>query len=55
MDNINQRVFFGPSFPNDMISNYSLSFLNYNILGNSYGITSLREEVMRYKDEGGAE
>jgi hypothetical protein len=52
MDKINQRVSIGPDYPNDMITGYSLSYINNNLLGKSSGINSLRDEVAKHKLEG---
>jgi hypothetical protein len=52
MDNINQRTAFGTGFPNDLISGYTLSYINFNILKNSYGLSSLRDEVKKHKITG---
>ena len=49
MDRINQRQSLGEAYPNDMVSGYSLSFINYYLLGNSENIISLREQVRNHK------
>jgi len=49
VDRINQRVALGPKYPNDLILQYSLSYINQNILMNSKDISSLREEVKKNK------
>ena len=45
MDSINQRVNWGADVPNDLIDGYTLSFIHSNILSNSYGLSSLRNEI----------
>ncbi|HEX2919697.1 MAG TPA: hypothetical protein VHO50_00890 [Bacteroidales bacterium] len=52
IDNINQYVEVGPEHPNDMISEYSISFINSNLLRNSNDISSLKSEVSKNKLEG---
>jgi len=61
MDNVNQRtniyangvlVWDGSTHPNDMISGYTLSYLQNNILIYSYGISSLRDAVKNHKIAG---
>lgn len=52
VDRINQRVSLGPKYPNDLIMQYSISYINQNILKNSLDINSLREEVKNHKLEG---
>jgi hypothetical protein len=49
MDHINQRVFFGKTYPNDLISGYTLSLINNTLLGNTSGLKSLREEILNHK------
>ena len=63
MDSWNQRnnivdyrgitIHIGSStYPNDRISGYILSYINFNILRNSYGLSSLRDEVKKHKITG---
>jgi len=47
MDNVNQRTSFGPAYPNDLVSGYTLSYLNNNILLNSSCLNDLHNEVKR--------
>jgi len=49
MDNINQRVAYGSGYPNDLISEYTLSYINFYILRNSYGLSSLRDQIKSHK------
>jgi hypothetical protein len=52
VDNINQRLLRGADYPNDLISDYSLAFINNNILMNSTDISSLRTELTKNVIEG---
>jgi len=52
IDNRNQRVLFGSDYPNDLITGYTLSYINYNILRNSYGLSSLHEAIKNNKITG---
>lgn len=62
IDDVNQRnnvylngvlIHYGStSYPNDLISGYTLSFLQDNILTNSRGYSSLRDEVKSHKIAG---
>ena len=52
MDNVNQRDKFGPKYPNDLISGYSLSYIHKNILKNSYNLHNLRDEIKKHKIAG---
>jgi hypothetical protein len=38
-----------PNYPNDRITGYTLSYINSNILRNSYGLSSLRDAVKNHK------
>lgn len=58
IDDFNQRnggTYFGISlagstnFPNDNITGYTLSYINYNILRDSYGLSSLRNAIKSHK------
>jgi hypothetical protein len=51
-DNINQRLLRGMDYPNDLISDYSLEFINKNILMNASDISSLRSELKKNMIEG---
>jgi hypothetical protein len=48
MDDVNQR-YKGAGYPNDLISGYTLSYIQNNILRNSRGYSSLRDEVKSHK------
>jgi hypothetical protein len=61
MDNFNQRnsgniggVWHSGSndFPNDRITGYTIFYIQNNILGDSYGISSLRDAVKNNKISG---
>lgn len=52
VDAVNQREAEGPDHPNDLISQYSISFINQNLLMNSADISSLRREVSKHKVDG---
>lgn len=62
IDNVNQRynVYIGgvivnygsTSYPNDRISGYTLPYIQNNILRNSYGLSSLRDEIKKHKITG---
>lgn len=61
IDDFNQRnggTYFGISlagstnFPNDNITGYTLSYINYHILRDSYGLSSLRDAVKSHKSTG---
>ncbi|MEW5847070.1 MAG: hypothetical protein AB1777_12505 [Bacteroidota bacterium] len=62
IDNSNQRnnvyingaiVHYGSiSYPNDRISGYTLSYIQNNILRNSFGLSSLRDEIKKNKISG---
>jgi len=52
IDNVNQRTIWGANRPNDLITGYTLSYINYNILRNSYGLSSLRNEIKNHKISG---
>ncbi|MBI9056010.1 MAG: hypothetical protein JEY96_19470 [Bacteroidales bacterium] len=45
MDEINQRLIMGVSYPNDLISGFSLSYIQNNILNDAYGLSSLRNAI----------
>ena len=49
VDKINQRISYGPEYPNDLISSYNLQFINYYILENSSGLSSLQDEIKKHK------
>lgn len=58
IDNFNQRNSGSNSgtwhtgstnYPNDRIAGYTLSYINYNILHDSYGLSSLRDAVKSHK------
>jgi hypothetical protein len=51
-DSINQGSLFGPDHPNDLISQYSVSCMNYNLLGSTTDISSLKQEVTVHKLDG---
>jgi hypothetical protein len=51
IDNYNQRE-MGSIYPNDLITGFSLSYLNSNILRDSYGLTSLSAEIKEHKVSG---
>jgi hypothetical protein len=52
MDTVNQENLFGPEYPNDLISQYSLVYLEHNIMTCIADISSLRDEIGRHKLEG---
>lgn len=52
IDKINQRDSYGPGYPNDRISQYSISFINRNLLTKTIDIGTLRNEVYQNKLEG---
>lgn len=52
MDTYIQRVIKGAGYPNDLISGYTLSYIQNNILRNSRGYSSLRDEVKSHKIAG---
>lgn len=52
VDIINQRLANGPAHPNDLISEYSLSYINRYLLVNSVDIASLKAEVSKHRLEG---
>jgi len=52
MDNVNQRTAYGSGYPNDLISGYTLSYINSYILRNSYGLGSLRDQIKSHKITG---
>lgn len=52
VDVVNQRDANGPDHPNDLISQYSISFINQNLLMNSDNVLSLRREVTKHKVDG---
>ncbi|HEX2968581.1 MAG TPA: hypothetical protein VHO46_05705 [Bacteroidales bacterium] len=52
IDIINQRDAKGPDHPNDLISSYTISYINNNLLRNSGSINSLFREVENHKVEG---
>jgi len=39
-------------YPNDRITGYTLSYINFNILCNSYGLSSLHEAIKNHKLSG---
>jgi hypothetical protein len=51
IDDVNQRtIHLGDTqYPNDIVSGYTLEYINQNILPDSYGITSLKGEVKNHK------
>lgn len=49
MDSINQREAEGPGHPNDLITDYTPSYINYNLLMNTTDINSLRQEIEKHK------
>ncbi|NOU19512.1 MAG: hypothetical protein HOO91_18305 [Bacteroidales bacterium] len=51
MDDNNQRT-LSSRLPNDLIKGYTLSYVNWYILRNSYGISSLFNEVKNHKITG---
>ena len=51
MDDINQSD-FRPDVPNDLISGYTLSFIQDNILVDARGFSSLRDAIKAYKISG---
>lgn len=52
VDAINQRLANGPAHPNDLISEYSISYINRYMLLNAVDINSLKAEVTKHKLEG---
>lgn len=52
VDSINQGAMFGPDHPNDLISQYSVSYINFNLLKNTTDINSLRQEVSEHRLDG---
>jgi hypothetical protein len=52
IDNRNQRFDIGPGHPNDLISQYTISYINNNLLVNSTDIASLKQEIEKHKLEG---
>lgn len=52
VDVINQRLANGPAHPNDLISEYSLAYINRNLLVNATDIVSLKAEVTKHRLEG---
>lgn len=52
VDDFNQGEAFGYQHPNDLISHYTISFINFNILLNTTDISTLGEEVRKHKIEG---
>jgi hypothetical protein len=52
VDNSNQRTIRGSSFPNDMVTGYTMEYINRYILPNSYGISSLYNAVKNNKVTG---
>ena len=51
MDDINQRNACS-GCPNDLVRGYSPFTLNWNILPNAYGLSSLRDQVKNNKPAG---
>lgn len=51
MDNLNQRN-NSSLYPNDMISGYTLQYIQNNILSTSYGLTSFRTALKNHKING---
>lgn len=51
VDQLNQRLIIGKGYPNDMVSGYSLSYLNHNILEKCSDIGSLHAEITLNKVE----
>ena len=51
IDDVNQR-YKGAGYPNDLITGYTLSYIQNNILRNSRGYSSLRDEVKSHKIAG---
>lgn len=51
-DNLNQRLIRGPKYPNDMITGYSMEFINNILLMNITDIATLRDILSRNKIEG---
>lgn len=45
VDKVNQRESNGPDHPNDMISQYSVAFLNQRVLKNAEDVKSLKEQI----------
>jgi hypothetical protein len=52
MDTVNQRNLYGPEYPEDLISQYSLVYLEHNVMVSIVDIPSLRDEISRHKLEG---
>jgi hypothetical protein len=52
IDNINQHDVIGPGHPDDLISCYTLSYINQNLLINSENISDLRQAITLHKLEG---
>ena len=50
-DNFNQNS-SNPSLPNDVVSGYTLSLIQSNVLSDSYGLTSLRNRLKSQKPIG---
>ena len=60
-DDFNQRnggtyygSYYSPSsdYPNDLIGGYTLSYINYNILDEAYGLSSLNSSLKNHKING---
>lgn len=52
MDSINQRNLFGPGYPDDQITQYSLVYIEHNLISSISDISSLRDQIGRHKLEG---
>jgi len=52
IDDDNQRDALGTNYPNDLITGYSILYIQNNILGDSYGFSSLRDAVKNNKIAG---
>jgi len=52
VDSTNQRVICGEGHPNDLISSYTMPYINQNLLMNSTDISSLRNEVTKHRING---
>lgn len=51
-DTFNQNPYNLPNRPRDITSGYNLSQIQFNVLGNSYGLSSLRDRLKSQKPSG---
>lgn len=49
MDTLNQIIVYGNNRPNDIISGYTLGYIQNNILISSYGLSSFRDALKTHK------